>query len=151
LEFEVSWGVGEFSAAGLERPIIFSSPGWTSPEKLSRVLRNMGFQQLYDLHLPGKSMRDASFVDVTGVENVNTGLAGEPGGIGYFECAYVRKWSSERCVAEIRRCLDQLEGRSVMVYDHPGFCVGVGRKLFEGVMLGLKKEGVRIVSPWEAS
>ncbi|WP_206411540.1 hypothetical protein [Lysobacter enzymogenes] len=148
LQAEVAWGVAAFEKAGLPRPTSFSSPGWNSPPLLPDVLLEQGFAQLHDRHVPGE-LNPPSYGQEDGLVELNTAFAGEPGGIGFFENAWVRDSSAERLADEVASCL-QIEPDSIgMVYDHPVFCAGKGQVLFSKTIERLRELGVELIASCE--
>lgn len=147
---ELLWGIKMFTTAGLARPRLFSSPGWNSPPRLPEALAELGFRFVLDRHEPGEPMRMLDS-DASRVCPLNTGLAGEPGGVGFFENAYANQESAHKVVERVLTALDRALGQTLMVYDHPAFCAGLGRNLFMKVMGELSVRGVDLSSAGELS
>jgi peptidoglycan/xylan/chitin deacetylase (PgdA/CDA1 family) len=123
LRTEVAWGVRAMSEARLPQPTMFASPGFTSPPDLPSVLEEMGFQLLADDHRAGLP----AFGDekqTSGLLKVNTGLVGEPGGVGCLEHWKAARFSKETIIDQLDRCFNR--GGDFVLYDHPAYVTRIG-------------------------
>lgn len=145
VEAEVAWGKLLLEQAAGHPITSFASPGWTSPPALPDVLARNGFSIIADDHeprsVPGwRSTKDGQLLSVP-----NT-LAGEPGGVGYFESLRASGLDSAALLTELERVVR--EGHSFLcVYDHPFY---VGRRelaVFEGAIEMLLAHGYTVVTP----
>lgn len=123
LRDEIAWGIHAMSEARLPRPKMFASPGFTSPPDLPNVLEELGFEFLADDHRAGLP----AFTDDTqssGLLKVNTGLIGEPGGVGCLEHWKAAGLSRTTIISILDRCIDY--GGDFILYDHPAYVARVG-------------------------
>src|SRR5690554_456607 len=47
---EVEWGVSAIKSIGLPKPVMFASPGFTTPRNITHILSDLGFIVLADRH-----------------------------------------------------------------------------------------------------
>jgi len=131
LQSEIEWGLLAMRTAGLPRPKTFASPGFTSPEQLTEVLEDLTFEMMADSHVYGRSalgLKKAATV----LKNVNTGLLGEPGGVGCLEHWTASKLSRSEVKDRLKPCFDT--GHDFILYDHPAFIASVDSSLLNFVI-----------------
>jgi peptidoglycan/xylan/chitin deacetylase (PgdA/CDA1 family) len=111
---EVGFGLSRFREAGLDRPTMFASPGWNSPEVLPKILASRGFRVLADDHGLGKRRG----VPGDPLARIPTAICGEPGGVGYLEHVRAHGYDDVTVRRDFRGRLEA-EGTYACVYDHP--------------------------------
>lgn len=110
LAAEIDWGIGQLGRAGI-RPVGFASPTWVESPHLGSVLAERGFAyvagragQAFDGSLPC----------------VQTGILGEPGGVGYLEWLGARGLDDAAARDDFRARL-RAAGEQAVAYDHPSW------------------------------
>lgn len=123
-------------------PAGFSSPGWNSPANLNYGLQKVGFKYSADMHDSGLNGVYRSKIDDRYV--INTNLAGEPGGVGYFEYL-VATGKHPGCVSSLfEEAFHRFD--QVVVYDHPAFIAKEGRNYLDRALLWCQKKGIDVVT-----
>jgi peptidoglycan/xylan/chitin deacetylase (PgdA/CDA1 family) len=140
LRGELQWGIDALTGAGLPRPTMFASPGWSSPVTLRDALRDFGFTVLADRHDEGLP---ASPIDNGGLVEVPTGMIAEPGGVGFIENLIARRLDRAQRLALYDQYFDQR--RPWMVYDHPALAGGHGRPVLEELIDFARRRDYTIV------
>lgn len=131
LEEEVQWGIMAMENAGLPSPEMFASPGFASPPHLPAILKENGFSILADRHEFGMPLELGVADNGDELVQVNTGLAGEPGGVGYFEYLFASGVRPADIGRHIRPFVDR---GSFICYDHPAFVSERGKNLFRAAL-----------------
>lgn len=124
VEKEVEWGVSAIKAVGLPDPVLFASPGFTTPSNIVHVLSSLGFKVLADDHTEDHA---AIYVDNENLNfrHVNTRLLGKPGEVGFIESIIASGKTFSEVKEQVEAHLNQ--GDDVIMYDHP--CLAGGRGL----------------------
>ncbi|HSK22906.1 MAG TPA: polysaccharide deacetylase family protein [Egicoccus sp.] len=130
LTAEIGWGLAHLHAAGVEVPVGFSSPAWTTSPAVARVASDLGIAYLADRH--GTAIEGVTR-DTGPLPDVATNVLGEPGGVGYLEWGRAQGWSDTEILDDFARRLDAVDDLAV-VYDHP-FWAGVHDADLVGRML----------------
>lgn len=119
---EVDWSTRTFRQLLGRDPAGFSSPGWTSDDRLAPILEAAGYRYFADRHgVPGH--RDAG-----SLRNYTTLLTGEPGGVGFLESCIARGLSDADVLAIFDEAAEQAE-EPLVIYDHPCFAGDEGLPL----------------------
>jgi len=112
---EIQWGISAMTKLGLPAPILFSSPGFTTPDGIAHILSELGFKVLADAH---SGVGEALYADpeVLGFKHANTTLLGEPGAVGYIASVI----AGAQPFSEVEKALKArlLRGDAIL-YDHP--------------------------------
>ncbi len=140
---EVDWGLAALEREGVQRPAAFASPGWASPPGLAEVLAEKGFRILADSHDPRRPARLAASGNGPLCE-LNTNLAGEPGGVGFVEHCDAAGMADGAVADLVDARLASHD--SVMVYDHPVYAGGRGAGRLEFVIRHAQAAGCRFVT-----
>jgi len=142
---EVLWGMkmlrGLNQASRLRG---FASPGWTHPDGLAVILRELGFLYCADTH-GTESTAKVQFEYLCGLVGIRTNLVGEPGGVGYFENRSAMAKASGG-IAPVEFGLREQAGRDLVVYDHPFFAGCGGLDMVEAFIREGKESGFEFVT-----
>lgn len=145
LKSEIRWGIDQLNHAVGACPQGFSSPGWASPETLPGIIESFGFSYLADMHDPENEgvLRDPS----SGILCLNTNLAGEPRGVGFFESVAARDGDGAIVRDVLREKLRLFE--HVVLYDHPAFSGGAGIDLVRVALETCSETNARVMTASE--
>lgn len=138
---ELSYGIERFATAVGTNPESFSSPGWTQPPGLDRLLRESGFGLVADRHGPGEVIVDEP---LPGITAVSTNLTGEPAGVGYVETMAARGITGSRLGQMFAGDLEPYERAAV--YDHPAFAGRAGLGAVETIVDTARALGFRWIT-----
>lgn len=122
------------------QPRGFASPGWTSPECLSEVLKKIGFVYYSDLRC--KEQEDLISFN-NSLPNIGVNMLGEPGGVAYFEDRRLHGFSDEDIIHEIMYLCKSNE--HLILYDHPYYCGIHELSVIERIICYCKSNAIRIV------
>ncbi|MGF2733415.1 polysaccharide deacetylase family protein [Marinobacter sp. DUT-1] len=132
LRTELDWGIKRMEALGLKRPKIFASPGFTNPDILSEILRELGFKAVADRHgwaLP--ALGDQVEASVAPIE-ITTGMLGEPGAIGFVEYLVAKGLDPKDLPDILEEFINA--NQTYVLYDHPCFSGGQGYFMLKAII-----------------
>ncbi len=141
VERELDWALAWLRGRGI-RVVGFSSPGWTVPADLPRLLVERGFlfrADRYGARLKGGVEERPGFL------NLATNLAGEPGGVAYLEHMRARGLADADIRREFRTSLRAI-GDYAVLYDHPCYAGLQAVGLLEGLVEVAREEGFELVT-----
>lgn len=131
---EVEWSTRTFRQLLGRQPAGFSSPGWTSDDRLAGVLESAGYRYFADRHgVPGH-------LDIGSLTNFTTLLTGEPGGVGFLESCIARGLDDASVIALVDRAAAQADD-PLVIYDHPCFAGGEGLRLLSRLLDHARENG----------
>jgi len=122
------------------QPKGFASPGWTSPDCLSEVLKRIGFEYFSDL----RCKEQEEVIDYSNLlPNIGVNMLGEPGGVAYFEDRRLHDFSDEDILNEIDYFCENNE--HVILYDHPYYSGIHELSTIEGIINYCLSNDIKIV------
>ena len=114
----------------------FSSPGWNGSSLINKVLSQLHFDYVADLH--GSTSVTERPLEVPIIPNIRTRLTGEPGGVGYLEWLVASHDSKTEMLGVVSSELKNNEPLTVM-YDHPCYA-GRGQLALLSEIIDLVRE-----------
>ena len=140
VEDEVRWGTEALEKHGLPRPIMFASPGWTSPPGLPSALKKLGYTLLADRHGSHLTAHPGHREDLT---EIGTGMVAEPGGVGFIENLVARRHSREDRI----RIYDEYFSKQApwVVYDHPALAGTSGLSILDEMISHARQRDYEVV------
>lgn len=139
---EVDFGIQRFRDAGLGTPMLFASPGWTSPASLPEILSARGLKVLADSYGARSEIPD---VLEEGVAQAHTAICGEPGGVGYLEFMRAKGADNEEIVKDFKERLGA-ENNFACVYDHPYYAGRFEPEMVSSLITCARSEGWNITT-----
>lgn len=156
LKAELSFGVNQFYEHFPKHSLQgFSSPEWNSPYDLGAVCKSFGINYIADEYrylFPGNykstgSLESFRIIHGRSVQNkvsdidypITAGVFGR-NGLGFFEGCATQSLSKGRVTALVLLVLESHD--HLIIYDHPHFVGGSGKKIFANLIVDLVSEGV---------
>jgi peptidoglycan/xylan/chitin deacetylase (PgdA/CDA1 family) len=139
---EVTWGLRCLSAVDpSQQRFGFASPEWRSPPFLEDVLRELNFFYLADSHGVGWRHDPSS-----GLINIGTRGAIEPGGVAFFENCLARGLSARTAAHNLLENISASPEDLYVVYDHPYFAGREGLDYVSTALNRVLESGFEVVT-----
>lgn len=114
-----------------EAPYGFSSPGWNTSADIRKILHELKFSYIADIH------SDKPIETVTmrnGIACMPTNITGEPGGVGYIEYCRASLMDDPEILRDFKNKLITRK-KLAIVYDHPYYAgvreIGMVKKMLQ--------------------
>lgn len=145
---EIVWGHNILKSIFSGKSVCgFASPGFNGSSKINKILHELGFSYVADIH-SGKPVERISIVNK--LKQIPTNITGEPGGVGYIEYCRALGMTDLEILEDFEKKL-QKRKRLAVVYDHPYYAGTKELNLVEQMIKLVKKLGYKIVTMEEIS
>lgn len=147
-EAEILWGYNQLRKYIRANTIYgFASPGFTTSNKVNRILSDLGFAYVADIHSDNPIEK---IVKKNNLKLIPTNILGEPHGVGYIEHCRVLGMEDLQILSDFKNKLLKRK-KLAIVYDHPYYAGVEELNLIREMINIVKKMNFKIVTMREIS